>query len=140
MSIGQQTKSRHTNGQQTKSRDQTGDDFVAQYAIYFHQQWVGDHTAEWFGTRGPLARAVVDEMKAAGVYVFAGGLVEDLELAVTADATSGELVIADGPVTEDREWLGGITIINVPDDESAKVWAGKVAVACGWPQELRRFK
>jgi hypothetical protein len=111
---------------------------VAQYAIYFHQQWVGDHTAEWFGTRGPLARAVVDEMKAAGVYVFAGGLVEELELAVTADATSGELVIADGPVTEDREWLGGI--INVPDDESAKVWAGKVAVACGWPQELRRFK
>ena len=113
---------------------------MAQYAIYFHQQWVGDHTAEWFGTRGPLARAVVDEMKAAGVYVFAGGLVEELELAVTADATSGELVIADGPVTEDREWLGGITIINVPDDESAKVWAGKVAVACGWPQELRRFK
>jgi len=113
---------------------------VAEYAIYFHQQWVGDHTAEWFGTRGPLARAVVDEMKAAGVYVFAGGLVEELELAVSADATSGELVIADGPVTEDREWLGGLTIINVPDDESAKVWAGKVAVACGWPQELRRFK
>lgn len=113
---------------------------MAQYAIYFHQQWVGDHTAEWFGTRGPLARAVVDEMKAAGVYVFAGGLIEELELAVSADATSGELVIADGPVTEDREWLGGITIINVPDDESAKVWAGKVAVACGWPQELRRFK
>ena len=113
---------------------------MAEYAIYFHQQWVGDHTAEWFGTRGPLARAVVDEMKAAGVYVFAGGLVEELELAVSADATSGELVIADGPVTEDREWLGGLTIINVPDDESAKVWAGKVAVACGWPQELRRFK
>jgi len=113
---------------------------VAEYAIYFHQQWVGDHTAEWFGTRGPLARAVVDEMKAAGVYVFAGGLVEELELAVSANATSGELVIADGPVTEDREWLGGLTIINVPDDESAKVWAGKVAVACGWPQELRRFK
>ena len=113
---------------------------MAEYAIYFHQQWVGDHTAEWFGTRGPLARAVVDEMKAAGVYVFAGGLVEELELAVSANATSGELVIADGPVTEDREWLGGLTIINVPDDESAKVWAGKVAVACGWPQELRRFK
>jgi hypothetical protein len=37
------------------------------------EQWVGDHSEEWFRGRGPLAMAVVDEMKAAGVYVFAGG-------------------------------------------------------------------
>jgi len=24
--------------------------------------------------------------------------------------------------------------------EAAKMWAGKVAEACGWPQEVRRFK
>jgi hypothetical protein len=46
---------------------------MPEYLIYFNQQWVGDHTEEWFGGRGPLARAVVDEMKAAGAYVFAGG-------------------------------------------------------------------
>ena len=50
---------------------------MAQYLIFFNQQWVGDHTAEWFRERGPLATAVVDEMKATGVYVFAGGLEED---------------------------------------------------------------
>ena len=45
---------------------------MPEYLIYFNQQWVGDHTEEWFRGRGPLAMAVVAEMKAAGVYVFAG--------------------------------------------------------------------
>jgi hypothetical protein len=28
----------------------------------------------------------------------------------------------------------------VADDEEAKVWAGKIAEACGWPHEVRKFK
>jgi len=113
---------------------------MTQYAIYFNQQWVGDHTEEWFRGRGPLSRAVVDEMRAAGVLVFAGGLEEELETAFSADATSGALLVTDGPYIESKEWLGGLTVIDVADDDTAKVWAGKVAVACGWPQEVRRFK
>ena len=101
---------------------------------------VGDHTEQWFRGRGPLSRAVVDEMRAAGVLVFAGGLEEELETAFSADATSGALLITDGPYIESKEWLGGLTVIDVADDDTAKVWAGKVAVACGWPQEVRRFK
>jgi hypothetical protein len=91
-------------------------------------------------SRGPLARAVVDEMQAAGVLVYAGGLEEEIEQAFSADATSGELLITDGPYIETKEFLGGLTIVEAPDDETAKMWAGKVAVACGWPQEVRRFK
>ncbi|MBO0812843.1 MAG: hypothetical protein J2P23_12465 [Microlunatus sp.] len=113
---------------------------MPEYIIYFNQQWVGDHTAEWFGGRGPLARAVVEDMKAAGVYVFAGGLVEEVEEAFSADATSGTLMITDGPYVETKEYLGGLTVIDVPDVEEAKMWAGKVAEACGWPQEVREFK
>jgi hypothetical protein len=113
---------------------------MAEYLIFFNQGWVGEHTSEWFGSRGPLARAVVEEMKAAGVYVFAGGLVEELDTAFSADATSGTLLITDGPFIESKEYLGGLTVVDVPDDEAAKMWAGKVAEACGWPQEVRRFK
>ncbi len=112
---------------------------MTEYATYFNQQWVGDHSAEWFRGRAPLAMAVVNEMKAAGVYVFAGGLEEDLETAFSADATSGTVVFTDGPYVETKEYLGGITVVDVPDDETARMWAGKVAVACGWPQEVRRF-
>jgi len=67
---------------------------VAEYVIYFNQQWVGDHPDEWFRERGRLAMAVVDEMKAAGVHVFAGGLEEDHEAAFCADPDG---TISPGP-------------------------------------------
>jgi hypothetical protein len=111
---------------------------MAEYLIYFNQQWVGDHTEEWFRGRGPLAKAVVDEMKAAGVYLFAGGLEEDGPV-YSADATSGTLVTTDGPYVETKEFLGGFAVVDVADDDLAKMWAGKLAEACGWPQEVRRF-
>ena len=82
---------------------------MPEYLIYFNQQWVGDHTEEWFHGRGPLAMAVVDEIKAAGVYVFAGGLEEERAEAFSADATSGTLLFTDGPYVETKEWLGGLT-------------------------------
>jgi len=112
---------------------------MPQYIIYFHQQWVGDHSEEWFASRGPLARAVVEEMKDAGVLVIAGGLEEEIENAVTADTTGGSLVSTDAPYST-GEFMGGLTIIDVADDDQAKYWAGRIAEGCGWPQELRRFK
>ena len=111
---------------------------MAEYLIYFNQQWVGDHPAEWFRERGPLAAAVVAEMQEAGVYLFAGGLEEDSPV-YSADATSGTLMVTDGPYVETKELLGGFAVVEVADDEAAKTWAGKLAVACGWPQEVRRF-
>jgi hypothetical protein len=113
---------------------------MPQYIVFFNQQWVGDHTPDWFNSRGPLARAVVDEMRSAGVLVFAGGLVEELDAAFSADATSGEILITSGPYRRTDEYLGGMTIIDVVDEDAAAFWAGKVARACGWPQEVRPFK
>ena len=113
---------------------------MTQYAIYFNQQWVGDHSEEWFLSRVPTSMAVVNDMEAAGVLVFAGGLEEDLADAFSADGTSGTMVVTDGPYTETTEYLGGITVIDVPDLETAKMWAARIAEGCGWPQEVRRFK
>jgi hypothetical protein len=109
---------------------------MAKYIIYFNQQWVGDHPEEWFIPRGPLSRAVVAEMEAAGVVLFAGGLEEEIESAI-GFVENGE---AGGPITTTGEFLGGMTIIEVATDEEAKMWGAKVAVACGWPQEVRKFK
>ena len=113
---------------------------MTKYAIYFNQQWVGDHPAEWYQTRVEPSSAVVREIEAAGALVFAGGLVEDRSEAFSADATSGTITITDGPYTETTEYLGGITIVEVPDLETAKMWAGKIAEGCGWPQEVREIK
>lgn len=109
---------------------------MAKYIIYFNQQWVGDHSAEWFQGRGPLARAVVEEMKEAGVLVFAGGLVEEIEEAFGTDDQG----VIGGPITTDGEFLGGMTIVDVETDEQAKRWGSKIGIACGWPQEIRKFK
>jgi len=113
---------------------------VAEYLIYFNQQWVGDHTEDWFRSRGPLARAVTEQMKQAGVYVFAAGLEEEDGPVYHADPTGESVIVSDGPYTETKEFLGGFAIVDVPDDATAKVWAAKVAEGCGWPQEVRRFK
>ena len=110
------------------------------YLIFFNQQWVGDHPAEWYESRGPLARAVVAEMAEAGVLVFAGGLEEDPNEAFSVDATSGVVEFRPGPYVRTAQFVGGLTIVDVADEDAARMWAGKVAVACGWPQEVREFK
>jgi hypothetical protein len=113
---------------------------MPKYLLYFNQQWVGDHPEEWFQGRSAPAMAVVEEMEAAGVHVFSGGLEEEDGPVYSADPTSGTVLVTDGPYVETKEWLGGFGIIDVPDDETAKMWAGRIAEACGWPHEVRRFK
>ena len=75
-------------------------------------------------------------MTDAGVLVFAGGLVEEIEEAFGADE-NGKVA---GPITTAGEFLGGLTIIDVESEEEAKMWGAKVGQACGWPQEIRKFK
>lgn len=38
---------------------------MSRYIIYFNQQWVGDHPAEWYETRGLIEKVVVEEIKTA---------------------------------------------------------------------------
>jgi len=111
---------------------------MTEYLLYFNQQWVGDHTEEWFRGRAQPVLAVVDEMRAAGVYVFAGGLEEDGPV-YSADPTGDSVLVTDGPYVETKEWLGGFAVVDVADDEAATMWAGRIAEACGWPHEVRRF-
>lgn len=109
---------------------------MAKYIIYFNQQWVGNHTPEWFKSRGPLARQVVSELKENGVLIFAGGVEEEIDKAIGVDQT-GALI---GPISTTNEYIGGLTIIDVGSDEEANYWGSKIAQACGWPQEIRKLK
>lgn len=109
---------------------------MTKYLISFNQQWVGDHTKEWFESRGPLANQVVRQMAEAGVLVFAGGLEEEIELAKGFDEAGNVM----GPITKNGEFLGGMTIVDVRTEVEAEFWGAEIAKACGWPQEVRRFK
>ena len=52
---------------------------MPKFIIYFNQQWVGDHTPEWFQSRGPHARKAVEEIQKSGALVFAGGVEEEID-------------------------------------------------------------
>ncbi|WP_298867790.1 hypothetical protein [uncultured Microbacterium sp.] len=111
---------------------------MTQYIIYFNQQWVGEHPEEWFAARGPLARSVVDEIRSAGEYVFAGGVDEDMSRAFRVSVTDDGSEIESGQHAPGEQYIGGFTIVDVEDDEKAKFWARAIAEACGWPQEVRQ--
>jgi hypothetical protein len=81
------------------------------------------------------AHAVIAEAKAAGVYVFGGGIDEGVPPA---------LVSADGAVAEGGyPWApaldGGFTVLELPSREAAVTWAARFAKACRCDQELRAF-
>ena len=82
--------------------------------------------------------AVNDEIKAAGVWVFAGGLATSASATVVR-VENGTTSMTDGPFAETKEQLGGFYVIDVDDLDAALAWAQKCAVACAVPIEVRPF-
>jgi len=89
--------------------------------------------------RGASARALIEEMTVAGVFVFSDGGLDASTALCSVDPSSGSLVFTDGPFVETKEHLGGFAVVDVQDDAEARYWAGRIAVAVGWPQEVHRF-
>ena len=81
---------------------------------------------------------VNDEMKAKGVWVFAGGL-SSSERTTVVRVENGRTTMTDGPFAETKEQLGGFWVIEVDDLDAALAWAEKAAEACGAPLEVRPF-
>ncbi|MDX6299384.1 MAG: hypothetical protein QOF53_598 [Nocardioidaceae bacterium] len=111
---------------------------MTEYLIAFNNDWVPDFTFEELREKSRTVRALISEMKAEGVLIFTGGLDDDSPV-FSVDASSGTPLFTDGPFTESKEHLGGFAVVDVADEEAARLWAGRIAVACGWPQEVRRF-
>jgi hypothetical protein len=112
---------------------------MTEYLIAFNDEWVPDLTDEDLREASRAVSALRTEMKAAGVLIFTGGL-DDAAPVFSVDASSGTPWFTDGPYAETKEHLGGFAVVDVADEEAARLWAGKIAVACGWPQEVRRFR
>ena len=112
---------------------------MPEYMIAFNDEWVAEHTTDQLRQKAAASKAVLDEMKAAGVFVYANGGIDASTALFSVEADNGEAVFTDGPYVETKEHIGGFTVIDVADDEAARYWAGKVAVCLDWPQEVHRF-
>ncbi len=84
-------------------------------------------------------KALQDEMRGAGVWVFSGGL-HPPSTATVVRTTEGEVLTMDGPFAEGKEHIGGIVIIKAPDLDAALAWALKAARATTLPIEVRPFQ
>jgi hypothetical protein len=82
--------------------------------------------------------ALNQEIRAAGAWVFAGGLQPPGTARVLREA-GAEVLSTDGPYTEGKEHLGGFTIVDVPDLDAALDWGRKFTRAVGLPIEVRPF-
>ena len=83
---------------------------------------------------GEAAHKVLREAKAAGVWIFGGGIQRQQAAIVATDGT-----ITAGPMPETKAVIGGFSIIEVSSFEEALVWAARIAESCRCAQEVREI-
>ncbi len=83
---------------------------------------------------GEASHAVVREAKAAGVWIFGGGLLRQQATVVGTDGT-----VVPGPFPETKAVVGGFSIIEVATREDAHEWAARIAKGCRCAQEVREI-
>jgi hypothetical protein len=107
---------------------------MAKYLISFPSAAMVVPDGEWEAV-GRDAHAVIEQAKAAGVYVFAGGIDEQVPpVLVSADGT-----VAEGGYPWAPTLNGGFAVLELPSREEAVLWAARMAKACRCSQELRVF-
>ena len=108
---------------------------MTKYLISFHSSGMDNLTEADFIAAGEESRAVVREAKAAGVWVFGGGIDENVGSVLVAQDGS----VTPGTYPAHSDLRGGFTVLEVPTREEALEWARKIAVSCRCPQEVREF-
>ena len=108
---------------------------MTKYLISFPSAAMDVPREDWVAV-GEAAHAVMREAKAAGVYVFGGGINEDV---------APLMVAANGIFTQDtyphtKSFDGGFCVLELVSRESAIEWAAKIAASCRCSQELREFQ
>lgn len=83
--------------------------------------------------------ALNEEMVAAGVRLFVGGLRPASAAKSMRRQSSGKVLITDGPYLETKEHIGGFWVVEAADLNEALEWGRKAAIACRAPVEVRPF-
>lgn len=112
---------------------------MKQYLLSIYQPTGGTPAPE---VLEPIMRELATlnaELRAAGAWVFAGGL-HPAGTATVVRSHDGETLLTDGPYLEGKEHLGGVTIVAAEDLDAALRWAARLATATTLPIEVRPFQ
>lgn len=113
---------------------------MTEYVILFNDEWVPEHTEAQLKAKAAASMAILKEMRADDVLVFTNGGIDRDSVVCSVVNDAGTPVFSDGPYVETKEHLGGFCVIQVADDDAARYWAGRLATALDWPQEVHRFR
>jgi hypothetical protein len=80
-----------------------------------------------------------DEMVAAGVRVFVGGLHPVSSAKSLRAQPAGGVLITDGPFLQTNEHVGGFWVLEAATLDDALEWGRKAVAACRAPVEVRPF-
>lgn len=83
--------------------------------------------------------ALNEEMVAAGIRVFVGGLHPARGAKSVTRRPDGPVVVTDGPYLKTSEHVGGFWVLKAANLEEALAWGRKATVACKAPVEVRQF-
>lgn len=107
---------------------------MPRYLISFDDGAMDHIPAEDMASVGEASHEVVREARAAGVWIFGGGLLRQQASIVGTDGS-----VTDGPVPETKAVVGGFSIIEVPSRDEALAWAARIADSCRCAQEVREI-
>jgi hypothetical protein len=109
------------------------------YLIAIHRPLGWSGAAQHDGEMTGDIDAINDEMVAANVRVFVGGL-KDPNLATTIRRSAdGQVSAISGPLLNAQEYVDGFWVIDVLDEAEALKWGHKAAAACRGDVEVRPF-
>jgi hypothetical protein len=111
---------------------------MTRYLVAIHLPDDYDPASEAEATRRDID-ALNEEMKAAGVRVFVGGLRSPSSAKSLRLKPDGKVHVTDGPYTEAKEHIGGFWVLEAADLDEALTWGRKAAIACRAPVEVRPF-
>ena len=83
--------------------------------------------------------ALNEQMEAAGIRIFVGGLRPARDAKSMRRQTDGSVLVTDGLYLETTEHVGGFWVLEAADLDEALTWGRKAAVACRAPVEVRPF-
>jgi hypothetical protein len=108
---------------------------MTRYLISFPSSAMDHIPGDEIPAVGEAAHAVIREAVNEGVFVFGGGLAEDVDPVLIA----GDGTITAGTYPQNKELNGGFTVLDVSSRGAALEWAAKIANACRCAQEVREF-
>ncbi len=113
---------------------------MKQYLLNIYQPEGGAPPPEVLQTVMRDVGNLIDEAKAAGAWVFNGGL-EPPRAARVVRVRGDHALVTDGPYIETKEFLGGFLVVKANDVGGAVEWARKLArVVSPLAIEIRAFQ